>query len=118
MGDANMPLPKQPPNPTGGAIYESSKIVPGGYRDPVAAAQALREAGIPGIKYLDAGSRSAGEGSRNFVVFDDSLIDILRKYGVGSIAALPPAVLAGLGMTPEQAQAADAQSAPLPPLGN
>ena len=46
------------------------------------AATALREAGIPGIKYLDQGSRAAGEGSRNYVVFDDNLISILRKYGL------------------------------------
>jgi hypothetical protein len=38
--------------------------------------QRLREAGIPGIRYLDQGSRGAGEGTRNFVIFDDSLIDI------------------------------------------
>jgi len=43
---------------------------------------ALREAGIPGIRYLDGNSRSAGEGSRNYVVFDDSIIDILKKYGI------------------------------------
>ena len=36
----------------------------------------LREAGIPGIRYLDQGSRGAGEGTRNFVIFDDSLISI------------------------------------------
>lgn len=42
----------------------------------------LREAGIPGIRYLDQGSRGAGDGSRNYVVFDDSLISILRKYGL------------------------------------
>lgn len=42
----------------------------------------LREQGIPGIKYLDQGSRVAGEGSRNYVVFDDKLISILRKYGL------------------------------------
>ena len=30
--------------------------------DQIAAANALRAAGIPGIKYLDAGSRGAGEG--------------------------------------------------------
>jgi hypothetical protein len=42
----------------------------------------LREAGIPGIKYLDQGSRSAGDGSRNYVVFDANLIEILRKYGL------------------------------------
>ena len=43
----------------------------------------MRGAGIPGIRYLDAGSRGAGEGSSNFVVFDDKLIDILRKYAQG-----------------------------------
>jgi len=47
-----------------------------------ASSRMLREAGIPGIKYLDQGSRSAGEGSRNYVVFDDSIINILRKYGL------------------------------------
>jgi hypothetical protein len=42
---------------TGGEIYESSKLVPGAYRDPQAASAALREMGIPGIRYLDQGSR-------------------------------------------------------------
>lgn len=68
--------------PTGGNIYESQKLVPGEYADKAAASKALRDAGIPGIKYLDQGSRAAGEGSRNYVVFDDSLISILRKYGL------------------------------------
>jgi len=53
---------------------------------PEAGAKALREAGIPGIKYLDQGSRTAGEGSRNYVVFDDNLISILRKYGLLGMA--------------------------------
>lgn len=53
-------------------------------------AEAFREAGIPGIRYLDAGSRMAGDGSRNYVVFDDKLIEILRKYGI-------MAPVAGLG---------------------
>lgn len=41
--------------------------------------------GIPGIKYLDQGSRASGEGSRNYVVFDDKLIDIMRKYGLAGL---------------------------------
>jgi hypothetical protein len=45
------------------------------------AAEALKEAGIPGIRYLDAGSRSAGEGSHNYVVFDPKDIEILDKNG-------------------------------------
>ena len=39
----------------------------------------LKSLGIPGIKYLDAGSRSSGKGTRNFVVFDDSIVKILDK---------------------------------------
>ncbi len=69
----------------------------GGHRNAESATQSLREAGIPGIKYLDQGSRTAGEGSRNYVVFDDSLIEILKKYGllapgaaVGANALMPP----------------------------
>lgn len=48
----------------------------------------LREAGIPGIRYLDAGSRGAGDGSRNYVVFDENLINIVRKYGIAGAAAM------------------------------
>lgn len=40
---------------------------------------ALARAGIPGISYLDAGSRSAGQGTRNFVVFDPSIVKILSR---------------------------------------
>jgi hypothetical protein len=57
----------------------------------------LRAAGIPGIKYLDAGSRGAGDGTRNYVVFDDKLISIVRKYGIaGASAMLGYNVLQGL----------------------
>jgi len=45
----------------------------------------LQEMGIPGIKYFDAGSRNAGEGSRNYVVFDDKLVTTKRKYARGGI---------------------------------
>jgi hypothetical protein len=50
-------------------------------------AKNLRERGIPGIKYLDAGSRNAGDGSRNYVVFDDKLISIVKKYGVAALVS-------------------------------
>jgi hypothetical protein len=52
-----------------------------------ATSQALKEQGIPGIKYLDAGSRGAGDGSRNYVVFDDKLISIVKKYGVAALVS-------------------------------
>ena len=41
--------------------------------------QRLREAGIPGIRYLDQGSRGSGEGTRNYVIFSDDLVKILSK---------------------------------------
>jgi hypothetical protein len=68
------------------------------------AARKLREAGIPGIKYLDQGSRTAGEGSRNYVVFDDAMVEILRKYGL-----LPPAAVGGAAMA---GQSGEAQAMP------
>lgn len=87
--------------------------------DHAAASRELREAGIPGIKYLDQGSRNAqvvfsenSEGghyfvgnsnkpyatraeadaaaaklgpTHNYVVFDDKLIDIVKKYGIAGL---------------------------------
>ncbi len=45
------------------------------------AAKLLREAGVPGIRYLDGGSRTAGDGTRNFVVFpgNEGLLTILGR---------------------------------------
>lgn len=61
----------------------------------------LQAAGIPGIKYRDAGSRGAdaADGTRNFVVFDENLINIVRKYGVAGAATM-------LGMTAAEVEAA------------
>ena len=36
---------------------------------PEAAANNLKRLGIPGIRYLDEGSRDAGQGTSNFVIF-------------------------------------------------
>lgn len=41
----------------------------------------LREQGIAGVRYLDQSSRSVGDGTRNYVVFDDKLIEIVAKDG-------------------------------------
>lgn len=44
----------------------------------------LRQAGIPGIRYLDGGSRGTGQGTSNFVVFpgNEGLLTILERNGV------------------------------------
>ena len=45
------------------------------------ASDLMRDAGIPGIRYLDGGSRGAGSGTSNFVVFDPDMIRILERNG-------------------------------------
>lgn len=47
------------------------------------AAALLRKQGIPGIRYLDGGSRGAGAGSSNYVLFpgNENLLSILDRNG-------------------------------------
>ena len=49
----------------------------------------LRKIGVPGIKYLDQGSRDAGAGTRNFVIFDDQLPVIKERNGLGLTQGTP-----------------------------
>jgi len=56
---------------------------------PAEFAEYLRSSGIPGVRYWDGNSRSAGMGTRNYVMFpgtEDS-IRILRKYGIAAPVA-------------------------------
>jgi hypothetical protein len=72
-------------------------------------ASKLRDAGIPGIKYFDAGSRIEGKGTRNYVVFNHDLIETKRRYADGGEITPPrdlgadPAVQRALDIT-RQAQ--------------
>ncbi len=55
---------------------------------PATVTKSLSEQGIPGIKYRDQLSRPGKAGTSNYVVFDESVIDILRRYGlIGSAGA-------------------------------
>jgi hypothetical protein len=69
-------------NATGARAYQTFAEH---FGDPAQAAAALQQAGIPGIRYLDAGSRSQGEGTSNYVVFNPDTIAILRKYGIAGL---------------------------------
>jgi len=93
---------------TGGQIYESSRLVRGDYRDPAAASKKLADAGIPGIRYLDEGSRRGAGGmtsagmrldvppkTYNYVAFDPSKLDIMAKYGVVGGVPLGAATMGG-----------------------
>jgi len=43
-----------------------------------AATEALRKAGIPGLKYFDQGSRAGSEGTRNYVTWDQDVLDRIK----------------------------------------
>lgn len=63
---------------TGQQVY---RLLAGALSSEQAASERLRDAGIPGIKYFDQGSRDANTGTRNLVVFDDSIITIKSVNG-------------------------------------
>jgi diguanylate cyclase (GGDEF)-like protein len=56
---------------TGGELYRALTKRTGSAR---AASKALDDAGIPGLRYLDGNSRSEGEGSYNYVIWDEGAI--------------------------------------------
>lgn len=74
---------------TGRDLYKMIVKDEGGGRDlfesnaeyQKAASEYLNRLGIKGIKYLDASSRRDGDGTRNLVVFDDSIVTITHKDG-------------------------------------
>jgi len=73
-GDINLLLD---PESTGKDFYGTLTSIVGG---PERASRLLNSIGIKGNKYLDGTSRSSGEGSHNYVIFDDSAIEILNTY--------------------------------------
>ena len=98
--------PRDPLLATGADAYGAAASLrpwSGGPRtDTMEVSNMLRDSGIPGIKYLDQGSRARGAGTSNFVVFDDRIIEIMRKYGW-----IPGGVVAGgVLMAPPAAEAA------------
>ena len=60
-------------NATGGELFELFG------KDQKELADELAKLGVPGVRYLDAGSRGVGKGSSNFVVFEPSTVKILEE---------------------------------------
>lgn len=67
---------------TGQELYELIADNPTTIRAPgdKAASDYLHSIGIRGIRYLDGSSRSAGEGTSNYVIFSDDDVAITAKY--------------------------------------
>jgi hypothetical protein len=85
MLDWDKPLKEQPANVQKffSAIYKPNDYLTDWLKqgDSVDIAKILQEEGIPGIRYLDAGSRDGGSGTRNFVVFpgEEKKVRILER---------------------------------------
>jgi hypothetical protein len=62
---------------TGQEFYDTLASLVGGDK---AASLLLNKAGIPGLRYLDGNSRASGEGSHNYVIWDDAAVEILNTY--------------------------------------
>jgi hypothetical protein len=54
-----------------------------GERPSLGASDVLREGGIPGLRYFDLFSRPAQQGTRNYVIFDDHLVNVKNKFRRG-----------------------------------
>jgi hypothetical protein len=94
-------FPKGMVDPTGETIYGAlagqlyrSDLRPGGdiaaayRRGPELASKALAAVGVAGIRYLDGFSRSDGQGTSNYVVFDDQLVKITEYDQAIQLAAV------------------------------
>jgi hypothetical protein len=76
-------------DPHAGALFKASgAAMPGvdltaSYPGSAQMSAALRGRGIPGIRYLDGGSRGAGTGTSNYVVFpgEENALRILERNG-------------------------------------
>jgi hypothetical protein len=77
---------------TGRQLYEGMLSQFGGSQAKVS--EFMRDAGIPGIRYLDGGSRAGGKGTSNFVVFpgSESMLNILERNNQNVVNMMKPTV--------------------------
>ena len=84
-------------NPTGQVIYRFLGTEVGGFSEGTskvkvqggqAASEFLRNAGVVGVKYLDGTSRSQGEGTYNYVLFNDRDAKVTKKGSKAPTARL------------------------------
>jgi hypothetical protein len=107
--DYDKPLSEQPEK-VREAIYNAGLVEPGvsfdggelyqhlaKMRGQRAASEYLNSLGIPGLRYLDGNSRSKGEGTHNFVIWDDAAIEILGTYYQGKEGKRGPVIRGSIG---------------------
>ncbi len=77
--------------------------------------EALRDAGIRGLKYLDEGSRARGGGTHNYVIFDDRFLKVTGRRAKGDAdwvvreGSVPPVTAAIAAGAPDAQELAQVQ---------
>ena len=92
---------EQPHNLATGHTFHNAVSDFGSQSNP-ALSETLRKAGLDGIQYLDQGSRASGDGSRNYVMFRDDIIDVLKRYGL--LGMIGGGAAAGNKLAPQEQQ--------------
>jgi hypothetical protein len=116
---------------SGATIYNDTAraLVPDGARDmwrgstPVTGqgqrvSEHMRQLGIPGIAYMDAGSRAAGQGTRNYVTFDDALVELLSRNGLPLKQEAPQGLLGKIADMPKRPEYQGQHGAPMRDSGS
>ena len=67
------------PEPTAGELLDAATDYGKNAQANAAFSEKLKAAGIPGLVYRDRSQVGRAKGARNFVVFDDKLIKVLKK---------------------------------------
>ena len=87
---------------TGQELYrnltEAGRMYEGPIKGSGDASSLLSDRGIKGIKYLDGDSRAAGNGTSNYVIFDDGLINIAERGNATVPMLATTAGLSGAGL--------------------
>jgi|TARA_R110000824_G_scaffold80556_2_gene202603 hypothetical protein len=97
-------------NPSGVHLIDALGMRRGDQKD---APQILKDIGIKGIQYADALTRfSPGQKTKNYVVFDDNLITISKKYGIpiGILGGMAKGLVGGSALVGGISAAEDANA--------
>lgn len=103
-GEHGADVPRDPAQWRGGDAYNALSWV---HDSNARASNTLKDAGIPGIEYIDATSRNVDKGTRNYVIFDPERITILERLaalGIGGEAVRTMLAQAKAAAQPQQSQ--------------
>lgn len=89
-----------PDDATGAEIYDHFQaigVAEGAASKARHASESLQTLGIPGLRFLDGASRGTGEGTRNYVIWDEAAVSEPTRLYQGSAATVRGQIQIGAG---------------------